>query len=49
MIANRERALALSKTEVDKGTYRATVAVAGGGEATQERQITTMKTLLGSP
>ncbi|MCV7347915.1 DUF305 domain-containing protein [Mycolicibacterium rhodesiae] len=49
MIANHERTLALSKTEVDKGTYRATVAVAGGGEATLERQITTMKTLLGSP
>ncbi|MBB3752281.1 uncharacterized protein (DUF305 family) [Mycolicibacterium sp. BK634] len=49
MIANRERTLALSKTEVDHGTYRATVAAAGGNEATQERQISTMKTLLGSP
>ncbi len=48
MIANRERTLALSKTEVDNGTYRATVAAAGGNEATQERQISTMKTLLGS-
>ncbi|BBX07232.1 DUF305 domain-containing protein [Mycolicibacterium aichiense] len=49
MIANREQALALSKTENDDGTYRATVAAAGGNQATLERQITTMKTLLGSP
>jgi uncharacterized protein (DUF305 family) len=49
MIANREHTLALSKTEVDDGTYRATVAAAGGNESTQERQISTMKSLLGTP
>jgi uncharacterized protein (DUF305 family) len=49
MIANREHTLALSKSEVDDGTYRATVAAAAGNQATQERQISTMKTLLGSP
>ena len=48
MIDNRQQALALSKTENDDGTYRATVAAAGGNMATLERQISTMKTLLES-
>ncbi|MCX2932214.1 DUF305 domain-containing protein [Mycobacterium sp. CVI_P3] len=49
MITNRERALALSKAEIDAGEYRVTVAVARANQVTQQRQITTMKSLLGSP
>jgi uncharacterized protein (DUF305 family) len=49
MIANRERALAFSETEIDDGEYRATVALARANRVTQQRQITTMKSLLTSP
>lgn len=49
MIANRQQALALSKTEIDDGQYRATIAVARGNQVTEQRQITTMQSLLTSP
>ena len=49
MLTNREQTLALSETEIDDGIYRATVAAAGGNQATQQRQISTMRTLLGVP
>ncbi|SBS79208.1 putative Lipoprotein [uncultured Mycobacterium sp.] len=46
MIANRQQAMELSKTESGQGEYRATVALAEANEATQKRQISTMKNLL---
>ncbi|WP_396932182.1 DUF305 domain-containing protein [Mycolicibacterium sp.] len=49
MITNREQALALSQTEIDDGEYRATIAVARANQVTQQRQITTMNSLLGAP
>jgi len=46
MIANNEKGLALSKTEIDDGQYRATITMARANQVDQQQEITTMKSIL---